>query len=362
MLQLDDVKQVLSQTDEHTLTLYVDVDNATQGNQGNPAGWQIWSRDTLRDMEATLGGDAKEAWPYIRDWVSDYLDSYQPSARSLVIIAGPSFQSAYELPMKFDNQAYFGRPHVDALIWAIDEMEPYLIGMVDQEKARFFVSYLGSVGFQGGLDIDIDDYDFVELTSAQPTTPGTESKGVITGSSGKDDFKDMLDEHRRRFYKDVIERIGRLMETHKADRLVLAGAERSFHAVHDLMDDALKAKVVGMTGVPMYYAQAQIVEAVQPLALEFERRQEMELVDQVVNFARSGGRGALGVSAVREALDMQRVEMLVLNWPLEEETLGNELAFRALQLNSNIELVHGDAAALLHGEGKGVGARLYYAL
>ena len=52
----------------------------------------------------------------------------------------------------------------------------------------------------------------------------------------------------------------------------------------------------------------------------------------------------------------------VLNWPLRNETVGNELAFRALQLNSNIELVHGDAAALLHGEGNDVGARLYYTL
>jgi hypothetical protein len=55
------------------------------------------------------------------------------------------------------------------------------------------------------------------------------------------------------------------------------------------------------------------------------------------------------------------VELLVLLWPPQNEDLASDLAYRALQLNSGIELVHGDAGSLLHSEG-GVGARLYYAL
>ena len=83
-------------------------------------------------------------------------------------------------------------------------------------------------------------------------------------------------------------------------------------------------------------------------------------MNQVIDFAKSRGRGALGEEAVKMALDMQRVELLILSWPTNNPDLSDDLAFRALQLNSEIELVHGEAAERLNAEG-GVAARLYYA-
>jgi len=113
--------------------------------------------------------------------------------------------------------------------------------------------------------------------------------------------------------------------------------------------------------IPLRSTTQQIFEQALSAAQEFERHNELELVNQVIDFARSGGRGALGRKSVLEAMEMQRVELLIMSWPAADTGLATDLALRALSLNSGIELVHGDAADVLNTE-DGIAARLYYAL
>lgn len=375
MLGINDVKALLSQTDERTLTLFVDVDNATRENQASVPAWQIWIRNELDSFGGRLNAEQKSVWPNIRQRVESFVQSYTPASKTLVIFANEADLTTFELPIKLDeNELAFGRPQVGHLLWMIDEYEPYLLVLVDQEKARFFVTYLGSVGFQGGLDVDIEEYDFRERDSLNSSRGGT-GGGLAAGSGagvgggteggthgmGDEKFEAMLDEHRNRFYREVVERVEVLQKQHSTERIVLGGSEQAAHAVKNLMDERLKKYLVGVVGIPMYETSQQISERVQPMALEYERKQEFDIVSQVIDFAKAGGRGALGQAAVNEALEMQRVELLVLIWPSPNEARDNELAFRALQLNSNVELVHGEAANLLHSEGE-VAARLYYAL
>ncbi len=360
MLGINDVKALLSQTDERTLTMFVDVDNATRENQASTPAWKIWIRNQLDTFGKQLNGDEAAGWTAIREQVATFIESYRPANKTLVIFANEAGVTSYELPMKLDeNQLTFGRPQVSHLLWMIDEYEPYLLVLVDQEKARFFLTYLGSVGFQGGLKIDIEDYDFGDRNSLN--APGGGAAGGGMHGTGDEKFEAMLDEHRNRFYRDIAERVAALQKQHATRRILIGGSEQTAHAVKNFLDEVVQKLVIGVVGVPLYETPEQISQRVQPMALEYERKQEFELVSQVIDFAKSRGRGALGRADVTEALEMQRVETLVLIWPSPNETQDNEMAFRALQLNSNVELVHGEAADLLHGEGD-IAARLYYTL
>lgn len=375
MLGINDVKALLSQTDERTLSLFVDVDNATRENQASVPAWKIWIKNQLDAFGASLGTEQRDVWARIQERVQNFADSYTPSAKTLVLFANENDLTTYEMPFKLEqNDIAFGRPRVGHLLWMIDEYEPYLLVTVDQEKARFFVSYLGTVGFHGSLQTDLEQYDFRERDSLHSSGGGTGGGagdgtgaglgGGMSGGSqgfGAEKFEAMLEEHRKRFYRDIAERAEALQKEHKTDRVILGGSEQSAHAVRRLMSEALQAKVVGVVAIPMHETTEQILERVQPMALEYERKGEFELVSQVIDFAKAGGRGALGYKDVLEALEMQRVETLVLIWPSADEARDNELAYRTLQLNGMVELVHGEAAALLHPEGD-VAARLYYAL
>ncbi len=98
-----------------------------------------------------------------------------------------------------------------------------------------------------------------------------------------------------------------------------------------------------------------------PAALEVERQQETELVDEIVDLAKSGNRGALGVPAIMACLARKQVELLDLPWPLETPELRDELPLAALAAGAKIELVSGPAAAQVQAEGGAI-ARLFYAM
>ena len=68
----------------------------------------------------------------------------------------------------------------------------------------------------------------------------------------------------------MVDRISTLMETHQAARLVLAGAERSYRAVHDLLNDAMN-KVSDQT-VLRTFATASAIMLVAMLAALFAAR------------------------------------------------------------------------------------------
>lgn len=361
MIELAEVKQMVAQTDEHTLTLYLNVDNTTPENQAQIPAWRIYAKNKLFEFEP-FAKSQSEAWGDIRQGVEDFLAQYNPSSKGLALFAWQGGLQTVELPLSLENQATFGSAQIAPLLWVLDEYEPYLIVLVDQEKARFFVTQLGSIGFREGVEVDLEGYDFVERTMASNPTPGQAGGGAVHGGSGKDDHNAMLDEHRARMYRQVAAGIQEYVNQHGIRRFMIGGSEQSSHAVKNLLPQKLEDAVVAMLNIPLRSSLNDIFTQAQPAAIEHERREEMKIVQEVIDFAKAGGRGALGMKAVMDALIMQRVELLILAWSnVDDEGMRPDLPLRTFASGGNVEIVHGEAADLLRREG-GVAARLYYAL
>lgn len=354
MIRLDDVKQLLKRSHDHTLTLYLSVDPAARENHTSPPAWRIWLKEALRSIEDSRAGNGH--WPKLRERVESYLSGYKPSSKSLAVFVGPDFEQIFELPVPLENQAAYGAPPVAPLLWVIDEYERYLIVMVDRAQARFYTTYLGELGFEGEMELELDTADWREKSGAQPSS-GTPSLG--RGGS-TDQYADRLAEGVRGFHRQVAEQIDLVIARGELRRAVLAGDQEAAHAVREMLSDVAAVAVVDVLSIPMRHAPHEIMQRVQPRALEYERQQELALVKDVIDLAKSGDRGALGPEAVRRALEQGQVELLVAPWPSQDEELLREVTERVLSANGTIELVHGPAAERLRAEG-GLGARLYYA-
>jgi len=354
MIQLDEVKQLLQEAGDNTLTMVMTVDPRSSENIDSRPGWRIWVKNTLRDITNTMGEGETGVWPEVRARTEQLLDGYQPSGKGLALLVSPSFERIFDLPFPIANDASFGKPNVMPLLWALDEYEPYLIALVDQTEARFFLSYLGEIGFQDTVEINLNIGEGPQHT-AMPS-----SHSVARGSQ-KDEVQDRQDEHIAGLYRDVVPHLQKLMDKHKAHRIILGGNEQAAHHVRNLMPEKMAEAVVAILPIPILTYPREWNDQVQSAALEHERKREINLVQEVIDLAKSGGRGALGWEAVRQALQMQRVEVLLLPWPVVDEAQATELALRTFASSGKIELVHDEAAALLGGEG-GLGARLYYAL
>ena len=362
MFNLSDVKALVEQGEkQRILSLYLNVDNAQPENQAANPAWRIWLKKQLRSVEAQLKEEDQPAWDAVRDSVDTFFMGYMPSGKGLVAFFSPDWQQTHSLPVPLDNQAAFGRPLVGPMLLALDEYRPYLVVLVDQEEAHFYVSYLGQTAFRDSIEIDLDEYDFGEKTGMPSTSATAGGHGGVMVKQ-RDTFEDMIHEHRMRFYREVAAHTHHLMQHEGIERVILGGDEQAGHSVRRQMSEPLQSRVVDVVSIPRHYSLHDLFAQVQPLALEYERREDTRIVEEVIDRAHAGGRAVLGVEAVETALRRQQVSELIVAWPPQSMGRVNDLAYRALQLNSAITMVHGTAADRLRAESGGVAARLYYTL
>jgi hypothetical protein len=356
VLSSKDVRRVLSQPKaDKTLSLYLQVDPTLIENQSGTPGWRIWLKNALRDLAAQHEGDPDFA--ELRARADHFALTLRPECKAIAAFFTPGAEQVFRLPVPVTrNELAYGRPAVASLLWLLDEYEPYVVALVDSEKSRFFVARLGRAGLSGTLHTDIHEYDFRQKT-LQATNAG--EGGYTRGGNNRDAFNATLDDHTRRYYRDVAEQIGVLLEQSGAERVVLGGIEESAAAVRGLMHETVARAVVGYVPVPLHAGDQAALNQLLPAALEFERQQEKRIVDEVIDLARSGGRGALGVPAVLQALANKQVELLIVPWPCRDDDLHAKLPELALSAGARIELVAGPAAEQLEREG-GIAARLFY--
>jgi len=353
MYDVSDIQRLLSQPDaDRTLSLYLTTDAARIENHATIPGWRIWAKNALHALAQQHPGD--EAFAGLRARAEALLDAHRSSSKALALFLTPKSEEVLALPVPVgDNAATYGRAALAPLLWLLDEYRRTLVVVVDKERARFVSGYLGRSSREGAHVNDFALYDFPEKTQ-MPQGDRT------MGGSNRDAFAATEDDHRRRFYQEVAEQTRALMEETRAERLVLGGAEESAHALKRELHASLARQVLAVVAVPPYVDDAEVVRRVSPVTAAAERAREVELVAEVVDLARSGGRGALGQADVAACLERKQVELLVLPWPIADAELRDRLPREAVAAGARVELVSGEAAQRLAQEG-GVAARLFYA-
>jgi hypothetical protein len=360
LITSEDVKGLLTQADgQAVLSLYLSVNNAVRENQADPPAWRIWLKRTLREL---ANGTSANHWRPIQERAAAYFEHYSPTSKGVIAFFGDDWEQVYALPVALENQGGFGELLLEPLLRILSEYQPYLVVQVSREDAHFYISLLGQTEFQDSLEIDLEDYDFAQKTLMPATAALIAGDGGLTQGSNRDAYDDMIEAHRARFYRDVVDYTQKLMRTRQVQRVILGGSEQAAHAVHNQMPEALRKQVIAIESLPGHFGTHEIFTHVQPQALAYEQAQAAAEVDDVINKARAGGRAVLGPEAVQHALERQQVETLFLSDQLSDKDLANDLVGRTLNINSEVKVLFGPAAEKLQAEAGGVAARLYYAL
>ncbi|MEO0597693.1 MAG: VLRF1 family aeRF1-type release factor, partial [Chloroflexota bacterium] len=291
MLTTNTIRDLLNDAPTPVLSLYLHVDPGHQPNQNDPRAWTIYVKNALRDIENSLDDDSEIAITDIRKSIENFVEGYTPTGKSLALFVGEDdYLEAFDIPVAIENQHAFGDINLVPMLWALDEYERYLVVLVDSEEARFMSAYLGRATTDVTLSIDFDDYDFGQHAFVDARS-GRE--GMFRQSSGGVQFEDMKAEHMRRFYNTVAEQIRDIMTGMQSERIILGGNEKAAHQVKNLLHGTMQNKVVDILPIPMSANDSEVSSAIQETALAYEREQEMTLVDEVIGFAKAGGRGAI---------------------------------------------------------------------
>lgn len=351
MLSYADLTQVVEKHHIPTLSLYLLVDPAQPLNQSNTPAWRIWLTSTLKELEQRVPVNQADVWEAIRANVETFLSSYAPTGKTLVLFWQQDDHQQYELPIALKNYANFGEPALSLFVQAIDMCKPFLLSFVTHTSASFYVMTCAGVQHHATMELEIPYEQWREM----PLMPATAAGAFVRAGSHRDKFNTRVDEQVERFFQRVADETIILSELSTAAEIVLSGNEAAAHAVHKYLPDSA---VIGPLVLANHSSSSEVLQLVVPTVTEHRLEQDVKLVQDIIQLAKSGGRAVRGMDVIK-ALEQKAVELLLLPAKSANEPLVDKLVLDGILAGAQIKLVNDTAADNLIQE-CGIAARLYY--
>lgn len=144
--------------------------------------------------------------------------------------------------------------------------------------------------------------------------------------------------------------------------VVVGGPTEMTAAAVQRLSKSLNGRVIEDASISFHTPIAELKRKTEAAATLLSERRQGQLLDQVIDLAGAGGRGALGRQDTQRALDGRRVEMLLLSRTLgrTDPEYADHCVGAALEQGAEVEELGGDAAVKLDRKGAGIGARLRF--
>jgi hypothetical protein len=233
-----------------------------------------------------------------------------------------------------------------------------VVALVDSRRARVFEYRDASLSEVDDLLWDAAGGD--DLTSINVSKRATSHSGV-RGKTGTDAAQRSLDVETDRLVKRVtdviVERAG------SSGLVVVGGTPEPAGATIQHLPAAVRTRTIERTSEStLEMSDAQVTEMLEGAASELNQRLQSTLLDEVIDLARSGGRGALTPRDVEPALREARVDTLLVSRSFIKGNpdYADKLVGAAFEQSAEVEELSQDGAARLDVEGQGVAARLRY--
>jgi peptide chain release factor subunit 1 len=307
--------------------------------------------------------------------VLEWLEQERPGARGLAVFSSSAagLWVTYPMPAPVPDRLSFDvHPLVTPLLGLIEDLERYVVALVDKESARLITVFEGRI-------------DSVETFTDH--VPGRHDQGGPAQARLQRHHED----HVLRHVKRVAQRLSESLRQRAFDRLILAGPEEATAEVRERLPHELARRLVATVPAEMFATDAQILRMTLEIEQRVERESEEGLAAAVIDASRSNGPGACGMSATLEAVWLRQVHSLVLadgltatgsECPVDgrlypdppgpcpmcgAETLPvADIVDRAAQLtleqDGDVEIVHEGAAQRLRDACDGMGAVLRFRL
>lgn len=237
---------------------------------------------------------------------------------------------------------------------ALKQARPVVVVLVDRRRGRIFTYQQGELA---ETDDVIADRDIGDLSDSNLSKRGTVYSGT-RGKTAEDEAQRLVEVNAERMVKFAVERV---VERAGFDGLVVVGGvPETAVQLLNLLPRGLRERAVEVQGLHLEMSDAEVKRKAEQAASDLTRALQEKLAAEVVDLARSGGRGVLGEEGTAQALRERRVETLVLSrsFIAREPDRADHLVGTAFEQGAEVEELSGPGADRLDAEGGGVGARL----
>ncbi|MBI3742700.1 MAG: hypothetical protein HY261_00225 [Chloroflexi bacterium] len=220
---------------------------------------------TLDTMEQGFAGAQRKAFAVDRARVEGYIGGHKSHGQSLAIFSSQAqdLWSVTELriPMR-DEVRYAASPYVRPLARLFDDYQRYAVALVDNEKARLFVLYLGEIEEQRNVQ------DRVPKRHSQ-----TEHQAKVEQRHAT---------KVRQHVRHAIEALTEMRRAQRFNRLIIGGASEALSKFEQELPKELTSLVVGRISVDMHASDGDVLGEALKVERRFEEEKETRTVEQLV--------------------------------------------------------------------------------
>ena len=252
----------------------------------------------VRSIRNVLSGQERDHFEEVFERIQAYLATeVRPTTRGVAIFARAGTQPFF-LPLEFqvplpDRLSVNSTPDVYHLVELKDTYHRYVVLISTEEIARIFEVNLGAMTRV--------------LWSERPE---------LRERVGREWTHEHYQNHRRdrgkRFLKEEIELLTKLMAAGGHTHLIIAGNSRMTAGIRNALPKHLKAKLIDVMPVSANARASDVVEATLSGFIDREQQESHAAVSELVSALRRGGLGAAGSGATLEALRRGQADVLVM--------------------------------------------------
>jgi len=382
-------KKIISGVEKPVLSVYCNVNPADPENFGGA--WYVRLKNTLKSMDELKIRLKKGKTFY--DELIIFIDQIRVEARTLALFAWVNdknelevehFELQVELPVvdvvKGRVEAHFGKPYVLPILYAFDEFGRVGVVHVSSRKWRFYEVFLN--------EIKESTETFAEITPDEWNEFNEYVEIIESGVLGERTFRDRLkfkDKQKaklqtlsHKLYIRLAQMLEKSVHDLEIDRLILMGNDWQVKLFENYLNKHIRELIVGYAPRPSDAenpSTKEILERVTPIIREAEEREEKQLIEKAKSPI-----GVYGLQNVLDALQMGRLQVLILPWDLharvykckdgmifatreealeydssyEEVELKKEVFYIAADYATRIEFVDGSAEEILYKELEGI--------
>ncbi len=382
-------KKIISSVDKPVLSVYCNVNPADPDNFGRA--WYGRLKNTLKSMDE-LKVKLKKGKTFYDELIV-FIDQLIVGARTLALFAWVNdknelevehFELQVELPVvdlvRGRVETHFGKPYVLPILYAFDEF--YRVGVVHVygSKWRFYEVFLNEIKEATETFAEITPDEWNEFNEyAQIIESGVLDERTFRDKlKFKDKQKAKLQTLSHKLYIRLAQMLEKSIHDLEIDRLILMGNDWQVKLFENYLNRHIRELIIGYAPRPSNIenpSTKEILERVTPILRKAEEREEMQLIADA-----QSPKGVCGLQNVLEAIQMGRLQVLILPWDLhakvykckdemifanpeeaqehdssyEEVELKKEVFQLAAQYATRIEFVDGAMKEKLYNELQGI--------
>lgn len=347
---------------DNVLSVYLD------GEANDPAQRSVWRKrfeqglaDTGRALE-NADSDSRAAFERAAGRIRgelDQFDAFLPGKGWVGFATADALLYAESVTTPMPDLVRWERGlRVAPFVRGLKQSRPVFLVLADRRRARVFEYRDGTASELPGV---VADTDVGDLTDMGVGKRGAVYSGV-RGQTGTDAAQRYLEQNSERMLKSLMATLEERVGTDGF--LVVGGTPETVSALSQHASAQLSRRLLEQPSLHLDMSAADVKAAAEDSASVLTQRQQEGLVDEVLDQARSGGRGCLGAEATERALREGRVDTLLLtrDFIREVSDFADHCVGAAFDQHAEVEELSGEAATRLDRDGGGIGARLRFVI